>query len=137
MEELETNAARPDSEHYREMAKKLQELAREFRFPDARREILDLAARYERRADNLAHLIHQEAEGEWRFARDGRKRSCTRRLFHRWDLVSAAGAGGVSGRVWRGDSGPVAYGAAGISPAAMWRIRGASGQAAAKASRTR
>src|SRR5689334_3001457 len=86
---------------------------------------------------SLAHLIHQEAEGEWRFARDGRKRSCTRRLFHRWDLVSAAGAGGVSGRVWRGDSGPVAYGAAGISPAAMWRIRGASGQAAAKASRTR
>ena len=85
----------------------------------------------------LTHLIHQEAEGEWRFSRDSRKRSCTRRLFHRWDLVSAAGAGGVSGRVWRGDSGPVAYGAAGISPAAMWRIRGASGQAAAKASRTR
>ena len=44
---------------------------------------------------------------------------------------------GVSGWVWRGDSGPVAYGAAGIGPAAMWRMRRASGQAAAKASRTR
>src|SRR5689334_17988456 len=43
----------------------------------------------------------------------------------------------ASGQVWRGDRGPVAYGAAGISPAAMWRMRGASGQAAAKASRTR
>jgi hypothetical protein len=53
MEEPQANAARPDSEHYRKIAKKLRELAREFRFPDAHREILDLAARYERRADNL------------------------------------------------------------------------------------
>ena len=53
MEEFQANAARPDSEHYREMAKKLRELAREFRLPGARREILDLATRYERRADNL------------------------------------------------------------------------------------
>ena len=53
MEELQGNAARPDSEHYREMARKLRELAREFRFPGARQELLDLAARYERRADNL------------------------------------------------------------------------------------
>src|SRR5437868_14230934 len=57
--------------------------------------------------------------------------------------ISALGCGvwgqalEVSGRVWRGDSGAVAYGAAGISPAAMWRMRRASGQAAAKASRTR
>jgi hypothetical protein len=32
------------------------------------------------------------------------------------------GALEVSGRVWRGDSGPVAYGAAGMSQAAMWRM---------------
>src|ERR1700722_2087916 len=36
-----------------------------------------------------------------------------------------------------GDSGPVAHGAAGISPAARWWMRRASGQAAAKARRTR
>jgi hypothetical protein len=53
MEEPQANAARPDSEHYREMARKLRELAREFRFPGARQELLDLALRYERRADNL------------------------------------------------------------------------------------
>ena len=53
MEETQENAARPDSEHYREVARKLRELARECRFPGARRELLDLAERYERRADNL------------------------------------------------------------------------------------
>ena len=53
MEEPEASAARPDSERYREMARKLRELAREFRFPGARRELLDLAERYERRADSL------------------------------------------------------------------------------------
>ena len=53
MEDPQANAARPDSEHYREMARKLRELAREFRFPGARQELLDLALRYERRADNL------------------------------------------------------------------------------------
>ena len=53
MEEPEANAARSDSEHYREMARKLRELAREFRFPGARQELLDLAGRYERRADSL------------------------------------------------------------------------------------
>jgi hypothetical protein len=35
------------------MAEKLRELAREFRFPGARSELLDLASRYERRADDL------------------------------------------------------------------------------------
>jgi hypothetical protein len=35
------------------ISRKLRELAREFRFPGARRELLDLASRYERRADNL------------------------------------------------------------------------------------
>ena len=53
MEEPQANAAQPDSEHYREMARKLRELAREFRFPGARQELLDLASRYERRADSL------------------------------------------------------------------------------------
>jgi len=53
MEATQQNAAPPDSGHYREMASKLRELARECRFPGARRELLDLAERYERRADNL------------------------------------------------------------------------------------
>jgi len=53
MEEPQENAARPDSEHYREMARKLRELAREFQFPGARQELLDLASRFERRADSL------------------------------------------------------------------------------------
>jgi hypothetical protein len=53
MEEPQENAARPDREHYREMARKLRELAREFRFPGARQELRDLASRYERRADSL------------------------------------------------------------------------------------
>jgi hypothetical protein len=53
MDEAWSNPAPLDSKHYREMAGKLRELAREFRFPGARRELLDLASRYERRADNL------------------------------------------------------------------------------------
>jgi hypothetical protein len=53
MEEPQANPARTDSEHYREMARKLRELAREFRFSGARQEVLDLARRYERRADSL------------------------------------------------------------------------------------
>ena len=53
MEEPQANAARPDSVQYREIARKLRKLAREFRFPGARQELLDLALRYERRADNL------------------------------------------------------------------------------------
>jgi hypothetical protein len=53
MEEPQANAALPDSEHYREMARKLRVLAREFRFPVGRQELLDLALRYERRADSL------------------------------------------------------------------------------------
>jgi hypothetical protein len=52
-EEFRRDAAQSDSEHYREMAQKLRELAREFHFPGVRKEILSLAARYERRADNL------------------------------------------------------------------------------------
>ena len=53
MEEPQANAAPSDSEHYREMARKLRELAREFRFAGARQELLNLALRYERRADSL------------------------------------------------------------------------------------
>ena len=53
MEEPQTNAAPSDSEHYRETAGKLRELAREFRFAGARQELLALALRYERRADSL------------------------------------------------------------------------------------
>ena len=53
MEEPQDNAVPADSEHYRVMARKLRKLAREFRFPRARQELLDLALRYERRADNL------------------------------------------------------------------------------------
>ena len=45
MEERQSSAAQPDSEHYIEMARKLRELARQFRFRGARQEVLDLALR--------------------------------------------------------------------------------------------
>jgi hypothetical protein len=54
MEEPHRTAAPIDSQHYREIASKLRDIARQCRFPGARQEILDLASRYERRADNLA-----------------------------------------------------------------------------------
>jgi hypothetical protein len=53
MEEPHASPSQPDSEHYREMASELRELARQFRFPGARQELLTLALRYERRADQL------------------------------------------------------------------------------------
>jgi len=53
MEEPQTNAAPSNSDHYRDMARKIRELARELRFPGGRQELLDLASRYERRAENL------------------------------------------------------------------------------------
>ena len=53
MEEPQASPSHTDSEHYREMARKLRELARQFRFPGARHELLKLALRYERRADEL------------------------------------------------------------------------------------
>jgi hypothetical protein len=53
MEEPQGTGIPSGSEHYREMANKLREIARECRFPGARREILDLASRLERRADEL------------------------------------------------------------------------------------
>jgi hypothetical protein len=50
-----SSSGRPpfDGAHYREIAKRLRELARQCRFPGARRELLDLAATYERRAQQL------------------------------------------------------------------------------------
>ena len=53
MEEPQADAARSDSDHYRDMARKLRKLASRFCFPGARDDLLDLALRYERIADNL------------------------------------------------------------------------------------
>ena len=53
MGETKPSACQSDSEHYRDMATKLRELARQFRYPGARQELLGLALRYERRADQL------------------------------------------------------------------------------------
>jgi hypothetical protein len=53
MGEPQDEAAQSDSYHYKDIAQKLRELARRFRFPIARQELLDLALRYERRADGL------------------------------------------------------------------------------------
>ncbi len=53
MEEPQSSPSHADSEHYREMASKLRELARQFRFAGARQELLKLALRYEVRADQL------------------------------------------------------------------------------------
>jgi hypothetical protein len=53
MEELQESPSHPDSEHYREIASKLRDLARRYRFPGARQELLTLALRYERRADQF------------------------------------------------------------------------------------
>jgi hypothetical protein len=50
-----------DGGHYRNLAGKLRLVAREFRFPNARQELLDLAARYERRADHFdGHSLKKE-----------------------------------------------------------------------------
>jgi hypothetical protein len=53
MEKRKSKTAQSDSEHYRDMARKLRELAHQFRFEGARQELLDLALRYERRADDF------------------------------------------------------------------------------------
>jgi hypothetical protein len=42
-----------DGAHYREVAHGLRKLARQCRFPGARRELLQLAASYDRRADHF------------------------------------------------------------------------------------
>jgi hypothetical protein len=43
----------PDGGHYREMARELRQLAHRCRFPGARRELLNLAASFDRRADHF------------------------------------------------------------------------------------
>jgi hypothetical protein len=45
--------ASADGQHYREVATKLRDLARQCRFPGTRQEILELASRYEVRANHL------------------------------------------------------------------------------------
>jgi hypothetical protein len=45
----------PGGAHYREMAHGLRALARECRFPGARKELLQLAASYDRRADHFEY----------------------------------------------------------------------------------
>ena len=45
----------PNGGHYSNLAGKLRLVARECHFPNARQELLDLAARYERRADHFDH----------------------------------------------------------------------------------
>jgi hypothetical protein len=55
MEEPRASPSHADSEHYKEMAQKLRELARQFRFPGARQELLKLALRYERSSTHEAH----------------------------------------------------------------------------------
>lgn len=48
------SASPRDGAHYREIAQKLRDLAHQCHFPGARRELLNLAARFERRADHFA-----------------------------------------------------------------------------------
>jgi hypothetical protein len=48
---VEPAPALADGDHYREMAGKLRELARTTRSPGIRRELIDLARRYDRRGD--------------------------------------------------------------------------------------
>jgi hypothetical protein len=47
------SAPPPDGAHYREMARGLRKLAHQCRFVGARRELLQLAASYDRRADHF------------------------------------------------------------------------------------
>src|SRR5580692_7077316 len=84
----------------------------------------------------LARLIHEMKSA----CAAGTPRDCGRALwvgrFRRGrDLSSRRGR--FAERVGRGDNGPAVYGRVGIRAAAMWRKSAASGQAAAKARRTR
>src|SRR5439155_22603588 len=79
MEEPQASPSHPDSEHYREMARKLRELARQFRFPGARQELLTLALRYERRADQL-DVRSAPAVSVRRESGSARRTKCTGRL---------------------------------------------------------
>jgi hypothetical protein len=46
-------SAAPGADHYREIASRLRDLARQCRFPRARLELVQLAITFERRADRL------------------------------------------------------------------------------------
>ncbi len=52
----------PDGAHFREIAYGLRTLARGCRYPGARTELLELAARLERRADHLDARQHPFAD---------------------------------------------------------------------------
>jgi hypothetical protein len=52
-EDQDDGAASMDSQYYHQAAAKLREVARRCRLPGARREILDLASRYDARADHF------------------------------------------------------------------------------------
>jgi hypothetical protein len=54
MGEPSANAAPSNSDHYRDMARKIRELARQFDFAGTRQELLDLVLRYEQKAHSLA-----------------------------------------------------------------------------------
>ena len=43
----------PSGEHYREVAMELRMVARRCRFPGVRKELIQLAAKYDRRADHF------------------------------------------------------------------------------------
>jgi hypothetical protein len=53
MEISQAKSTQSDSSHYREMAQKLRELARDLDFAGTRKELLDLALRYDQKADDL------------------------------------------------------------------------------------
>ena len=53
MNQRRDSASPIDGTHYREMAHGLRKLARQCRLAGARRELLQLAANYERRADHF------------------------------------------------------------------------------------
>jgi len=49
-----------DGDHYREMAGRVRELARSTRSPGIRRELVDLARRYDRRSDHFDRRARQQ-----------------------------------------------------------------------------
>jgi hypothetical protein len=51
------SASPREGAHHREIAQKLRDLARQCYFPGARRELLNLAARFDRRADHFASRV--------------------------------------------------------------------------------
>ena len=53
------NAPSPGGAHYREMAEGLRKLARQCRLVGARKELLELAVNYDRRADHFDGLLPQ------------------------------------------------------------------------------